>query len=88
MEDGADRPGERGGQGGLADAGHVLDQRVPAGDQRRHDQPHDLVLAADDALHARDQPLDGLPRALRLRRTGRIDGLSPARSGEHHPSSG
>ena len=48
-----DRPGERLGQHGLADAGHVLDEQVALGEQHGDRRPDDVALALDDRLDAR-----------------------------------
>ncbi len=48
-----DGPGQRLGQLGLADAGHVLDEHVPLGEQDGHRQPDRLGLAGDHRLHGR-----------------------------------
>ena len=45
---GVDRRGERLGQRGLADAGHVLDEQVALGEQAEEGQQDDVVLALDD----------------------------------------
>ena len=45
---GVDRGGEGLGQGGLAHAGHVLDEEVALGDEADHGEGDDVVLALDD----------------------------------------
>ena len=50
-EDTADGTGEGLGEQGLADAGHVLDEQVAAGEQRDERQLDRLRLAPQDLLH-------------------------------------
>ena len=49
-----DRRGQRLGQAGLADAGHVLDEQVALGDEAEQDELDDLGLALDDVLDVGD----------------------------------
>ena len=70
-----DRPGDRLGEHGLADAGHVLDQQVALGEQGDERQPDLAVLAADD-------PLDV---ASRSRGTGRRTAANPVDAREPPP---
>jgi hypothetical protein len=46
---------EGAGQGGLAGAGDVLEEQVPARQQRRQRQAHRFALAAEHGLHLGDQ---------------------------------
>ena len=52
-----DRRGEGLGQAGLADAGHVLDEEVPLGDQAEQRELDDLGLALDHLLDVADDLL-------------------------------
>ena len=45
-----DRTGQGFGQHRLADAGHVLDEQVPAGEEHRRGHPDDVRLALDHLL--------------------------------------
>ena len=59
----ADGAGQRGGQRGLAHAGHVLDQQVAARDQADDRQPDHLGLAHQGAADAVLETADDLRRA-------------------------
>ena len=52
--DAVDRRGERLGQAGLADAGHVLDEEVPLGDEAEQHELDHLGLALDHLLDVGD----------------------------------
>ena len=52
---------------GLADAGHVLDEQMPAREQRHERQPDGLRLALDDAPDGPLQVADLLGRRRRAR---------------------
>ena len=54
--DAVDRLRDRARQDRLRRSGHVLEQHVPAGDQRRQDQRDLIVLADDDPFDVRKQP--------------------------------
>ena len=72
-----ERPGERASQRRLADAGEVLDEDVPLGEQRDDEVGDDLALHLDAGLDVPGDPaaeldsrvdlLSGDPRLLRLR---------------------
>jgi hypothetical protein len=51
-----ERHRQRVGQGGLADAGHVFDQQVPAGQQAGHAVLDLQTFADDDRANLVDQP--------------------------------
>jgi hypothetical protein len=70
-----DRPRQGLGERGLADAGHVLEQQMAAGDERLDGATHDLGLPAQSSLHVREQargllrgPLRRKPDSLALER--------------------
>ena len=64
---------QRPGQQRLADAGHVLDQDVPFGQQRDHGELDDLGLAQDDRADVVEQPVRAASR--RPRGGGHLGGL-------------
>ena len=55
---GVDRRGERLGEGGLADAGHVLDEEVALGEQADEREGDDVVLALDGLADVVDDGAD------------------------------
>ncbi|SCD63868.1 hypothetical protein GA0115235_105511 [Streptomyces sp. DpondAA-F4a] len=59
-----DRPRQRLGQHGLADSGHVLDEKVPLRQQYGQRKPYDLGLALD---HTLDRPAHPLRRGRQIR---------------------
>jgi len=88
MEGSADRPGQGPRQGGLSDAGNVLDQKVAAREQRDDRVANGAGLAAQDAsdvafergdqLCRRREPLAG--RRIRLVATSWSD--NPRKGGD------
>ena len=62
LEAGADGAGERRGQRGLADPGHVLDQEVPAREEPHDGQPDHLWLADEGAADAGLETVDQIER--------------------------
>ncbi len=88
LERGPDGPGQARGQRGLAHAGHVLDQEVPAGDQADDGEPHHLRLSEQRAPDVFLETADGFRRVahrIPLYRTahfstraGRWPGLIPS----------
>jgi hypothetical protein len=62
----AERLGERVRERRLADAGHILDEQVPARQQARQTQPQLMFFAEDDPVELRDRGADQLD-GIRLR---------------------
>ncbi len=80
-----DGPGQRLGQRGLADAGHVLDQQVAFGQHGDQRDPHHLRLAdqhlldvGGDALNGAVQSVDARRRRVGCERIGRRAGRRSA----------
>lgn len=60
----AERRGERVRQGGLAEPRQVLDQQVPARQQRDECEPHLLALAEHERIDLRLCPVKGVAQAI------------------------
>ena len=66
LERSVDRVGQGAGQHGLAEPGGILDEHVPAGEERRDRQAHHVVLAEDHAGDIVDERVEALQHAAPL----------------------